>query len=255
MSWVTRTTYLPPKRSFFKDAERLYGRPTVEDMKKYSRLQEKATKAKNRQIFLLKCRQHELQPVFLSFNVKHIKFDSGYLDGEFKKMLTYFKRKTLNLLIKETYTNLRQIDNNIRQIDHILTNRLDTTYYETFKKHESLKTKKLFNNIKKKNIDKINKLRCTPKNTKQNHISEKWIENQTNIQLPENVKEMLSLGYNYALPITTEKDLPIDDIVASIELAIENLPTTTANDIRHKVTKTIQKQNKPNKANFKQTFQ
>ncbi|XP_045474936.1 uncharacterized protein LOC123680863 [Harmonia axyridis] len=65
-----------------------------------------------------------------------------------------------------------------------------------------------------------------------------WVTNLTNTTIPKTVMEVLSLGPNYSKEYKT-KDIPITDIVASLETAIMNLEPETQKKIRTDITNTI----------------
>lgn len=49
----------------------------------------------------------------------------------------------------------------------------------------------------------------------------------------------MSLGPKFALPLNSYNDIPIHNIITSVESAIREQPTSTANEIRTKITSTV----------------
>lgn len=78
------------------------------------------------------------------------------------------------------------------------------------------------------------------------HVFNKWLVNLTNINVPENEKQILSLGQNFNPPMLK---IPYEHIIASIESSIYNCQDSERNEIRNKTVNIIT--NFKNKGNIK----
>lgn len=211
-----------------------YSETTVKMMKETTKFNMKLANQKNRRIFLLRCKTEDLTPTFLRFKTKHIQFYSTNLQNKFSNLIMKFTHGTLNLLIGEVSKNINQlkkdITKNYNKLEHILPNNI----YLTFFNYEQHKTENFFKKIKDKHINKIKKLESQRnKNTVDSiNIEKEWLENLTDVNVPEHVVEILSLGSNFAMPLENNKEIPIPDILASVEISINKLPTQEKDEIR-----------------------
>lgn len=122
------------------------------------------------------------------------------------------------------------------------------------------KTEHSFNIIKKKQCKKFEKLKSKVTN-KENPIktSNEWFENMSNLNIPQHIQDVLSLGPKFSIEYKNKKDIPTNDIIANIEAGINSLNEPQKNEIRSKLCNVItnfknssqRKSNKPDK-NFMQ---
>lgn len=199
-----------------------YGCQTLDLLKQYSKSLDNLTRQKNRRIFLLRSKHMDLEPKFLNFNMKHVTFNCKYLGEEFKTLEHKFKLNALNLLISDTCKNINTLTRQISHISYNIKQILPHNLFNQFAHLENQKQERLFTKIRHKNIRKIDLL-----NNKQhkNHnsmpqVNDKYIENISNTQIPEFAAHILSLGPKFALPLKTDDNIPIYDLIASVEVAI-----------------------------------
>ncbi|CAG9831547.1 unnamed protein product [Diabrotica balteata] len=91
----------------------------------------------------------------------------------------------------------------------------------------------IFNKTKNRNTKKINKITSKINDT-ENKLERSWVENLTTVEIPNDVQEILSLGDNFAVPIHNKNEIPVSDIICSIENSISNLNETSQHQIRTK---------------------
>lgn len=227
---------------FFTTIGDLYGDHTVQLLKHFSRLNIELAKQKNRRIFLLRCRHSELTPTFLNFKTEHLNFKCKYLGGEFERSLQRFKSHTINLTISDTCKNIRNVERKLTVLKNNIQNSISHNLFAYFMDSQGFKYERIFNDIKHKNIRKVNNLvqktfhNSTSDNSRDGN---NFVDNISNTQLPNYVTEILSLGPKFSLPLQNDVNIPIHNIIASVEDAIREQPLEVANDIRTKVTTTI----------------
>lgn len=223
------------------------------------KLEHKLATLKNRKIFLLKCRQFSLIPHFLQFKTKHLQFDDENLARIFKITTSKFQNKILGLLISDCVKS----ENGMKKIaNHLLTqvNKSDNN----FSTLELLKTERtkieakfiLTRTKQKKKIQMLinRKQEEVKTNLQYDEQSSNWLINLSKQTIPKEVQEVLKLGPKFALQFNNKKeDLPVTDILASIEQVMENKDEEIKTDIRIKVCNTIK--NFCNKPQHKSTTQ
>lgn len=234
--------------SFFNFIQETYSKETAELMKSYSKLGYKKTNTKNRQIFLLKCREYGVIPNFLNFKQNHIEFECKYLTDQFQKNTLTYKRKLLNLLITQTHKNLDVLNSSMNELSNNIKSNIPQEQYTPFFSFELQKQENNFNKIKQKNIKKLEKL--TQKSAHKNaNVCPNWLENMTDIEIPNDVADILSLGPKFSMPLEKITEKHIDDIIASVESGIKHLTNDKADSIRHKITHAILRQKNHNNSN------
>ena len=112
----------------------------------------------------------------------------------------------------------------------LLQSLLPRNILDKFINKEALRSDKIFENIKLKNIKKFNRF----KNKDITRNTSNWIENLTEVTIPDCVTEILSLGPNFAVPLKSADDIPVPDIISNIEAGIINLNSNAKDDIRSK---------------------
>jgi hypothetical protein len=80
--------------------------------------------------------------------------------------------------------------------------------------------------------------------------TEKWLVNLTNVQIPREVQNILKLGGKYSASVSNKK-IPMEDLISSIESTIYRFEDPTKMEIRNKVAIILTNfKNSPNKLNF-----
>ncbi|XP_060518421.1 uncharacterized protein LOC132697147 [Cylas formicarius] len=234
---------------FYQTIRANYGQEAVNLMKRYANLSQKIAKQKNRRIFLLRCKHDKLTPVFLNINLKHVKFVCANNLRTFKdKVMNKFVSSTLKLLITDTASALRFLEREKNIVYNHLVGRIPQIYLNDFLKIVFGKTEDGFNKIKQNNCKKIHSLKQYQNNMDTIVQNKNWVENLTNIYIPRNVLEIFSLGPDFAVPISQPKEIPIPNIISSIESALRNCSTDARNDYRSKCCNIIR--NYKNKQNW-----
>ena len=112
--------------------------------------------------------------------------------------------------------------------------------YLNFINSQNHKYQLLFHKIKQKNIQKINNItkKTVPKNQQITNTNN-YIENISDTQIPDYAMQILSLGPKFSLPLRDSNDIPIHNLISSVEATIREQPEEIANDIRTKITSTV----------------
>ncbi|KAK9882890.1 hypothetical protein WA026_023644 [Henosepilachna vigintioctopunctata] len=178
--------------------ESKYGQNDVAEMKRYSNDNRKLANQRNRRIYLIKCRCHNIVPKFLVKNMSNISFDSLNLRRNFKNILTSFYQKTVNISIADTIYEIKNLEKGLKIAGEIIMEFVPTDLWHIYSDKEKIRYEKLFTEIKSRNIEKFNtKFQIQQSNQNSNNTNE-WIENLSNTEVPEYANEMLKVGPKFA---------------------------------------------------------
>lgn len=225
-------------KRFYREQTKNYDNSIIEHMHNIEKNYINKAKLKNRNIFLLKCRSKQLIPKFLNLKVKHIQFNNEKYKKSYETKFKRFIEQTISILISDNFSNLKRIDNDIIRLRNILKYNISDTNLKDFTKLVTAKYENNFNKIKIKNIKKIKNLETQQTKLMQPEYNNEWITNLTDITIPKDVNYVLSLGPKFALP-TTNKNIPIPDIITGVETAITMKNEEIKDEIRNKICNTI----------------
>lgn len=237
--------------TFYENIQNSFGQEAVLILKQISKIQTKTAKLHNRKIFLLRCRKHGVLPKFLNFNFQHINFKKQHNTTKFSKLLKKFQTQTLSIIISDCISNITINDKIQMSLINQASNLLPENLLENFLEAESNNREKTFQKNKTKLIKKFENLTNTSLNTNNNFSflfeHEEWIENRTNIIIPDTVNSILSLGPKFsALQKQKQDKTYIEDIIVNLETTIETKNNNEKALIRNKVCNAIKKYQKTN---------
>lgn len=224
---------------FYEDITLNYGPETTKELKSWSTNNQKLASALNRRIFLLECKRQGLTPNHITNNVKSImglfEYDNLRLNKKIRDFNDKTKIKILNLELCQVNHKINKLESANIDIKKKLHHLPEFTLRQ-YQHRLRLSFNRKFHTIKELNIRKINNLKANSIPTiKTQH---KWIKNLTNKEIPDTVKNLLSLGSKFSIP-TTKKDVNIDRIIADTEYILEAIPDERKDIQRAKVTNTL----------------
>lgn len=212
----------------------------------------KLANIENKIKFFNRCIAYEMFPKFISntVNCRSVNFSNSndILRNRFDSHSTKYKQKILKLHQKDAYRERTLIERDIKTNLDRLERNID--------EHQVLRLNKIFKSTYDKSfiearISYNNKFNKLENNQVQRYYdllkdSEQFIENLSDIQIPENVKRGLILGPKFAFALKEQKN--IISLVADVEAIIDRLKDTrTKNIIRNKILTVIQNQINKNK--------
>lgn len=221
------------KMTSYSNLRNNYGQETVTLLKKLTKTKEKLVKQINRRNFLLRCRTSDLLPNFLKFNTFHIQMKSEKCIAPYNNKYNTFLKSILNLLITDTIIEIK----NLQKLEHSLTEKLSNILskplMETVLETRIRNCEKLFIHEKSKLQQKFQKLELKEKETSERKKPDvqNWLINDTNVNIPEDVQEILCLGKKFATS-WKKSELPVDDVIASIETGLDKKSEGEKNEIR-----------------------
>ncbi|KAL3268993.1 hypothetical protein HHI36_008078 [Cryptolaemus montrouzieri] len=180
--------------------------PTSPLFRKYENLQQKIAKERNKRNYLLRCKKFNIVPKFL--NVK----------PKFPPIFLLFYMLCLNLCIRNTYSQIHNLDNQIASTKRQINSQFPKHISEAVFSEQTKIYNESFTKVKSNNRKKIEFLfeKDAQKETK---ITTEWITNLTQIKIPFSVKQISGLGNKFT---EIRKTTNYNDIIASIEAAIFN---------------------------------
>ena len=228
---------------FYPKIQETYGFEGASLLKKWSLLQLNYAKIFNQRIFLLRCRKLEVLPKHLQVLRSHsITFNSSSIENRFSNLQFAFQRSILNLEIRDTCVQIKELENFIFFLTNRITSIFPTRVFNRFFQFESSKISLHFEENKfkcKKKLDSlINSLKCNKNTVSNSKLSQKWFRNLTGVQIPENVAKAASLGKKFGVTIQ-KREIPTYNIIADIESNINKINRKSHDILRLKITNVV----------------
>ncbi len=216
--------------TFFNWISNTYGNEACKTLKDIAHLNEKLAIVKNRRIFLLKCRQHDIIPKCLQTTWNHIEVKHN------KEKMSRWKLKIenelLNMMISETNQELNDITNRMKFLRTKASRYIPVHVMDNFDSSQASKYEKTFNESKNRQTRKFDNLLSDKLETIKRMTKPQWISNISNTTIPDYVTTVLGLGPKFGLPYEHKK-MPIIKTLSGIESYLYNNPS--ADEIRAKV--------------------
>lgn len=227
---------------FYQDIEQQFGRVTVSNMKKWATTNIKLAKKTNRRIFLLRCRKAHILPAHIKNGSKNL---LGLLDdatGRTRHEINEFNlrlgTKILNFEIKITINVIVNLQNSIKQIKDLLGSLIPVYIVNEFSKRLTITYNKVFKQVQKVNINKFNKLNASKVERKLFLNNDKWFINFSNVLIPDNIKNFLSLGHKFSIHLAP-KSSNLFKLLAEVENLLEAFPAYARDQYRARITNII----------------
>lgn len=201
-------------------------------LKLHEKLQKRLAAEKNRINFLVRCKSLQLTPNFLKIKPKPYIVRNEKLKSKYFNLLSTFYLQCLNLCISDAHSQRKTIESKIIKNETKLRDEINNNDLNVFMQQLNKKTESLFNKIKTRQTNKVNKLMNIKIKSEPLVINENWLTNLTKIKIPSAVKYILSLGPKFSLPINY---FPVDKIIASVEQCLINTDNENKIEIRNKV--------------------
>lgn len=240
---------------FFNEVKNQFGQNAATLLKSISNFKRRYNSQKNKATFLVKCRQHQVLPKFLHFKMGHIKFANISNTHKWEKNYKKFLIQTLSLLITDCIQNQKQTLKDIQTFIELAKTIFPAGTVEKYIATIERRSQLMFEKEKKRQITKLqtlinNELKGSHSETL--NKNKQWLNNLTTINIPDNVKNILALGPKFAFHYNN-KQIPINDIIANIEIMIENKSEEAKFDIRTKICNSIKNHmNNPHRLTFNQ---
>lgn len=210
--------------------------------RQYRKQCEKLAKQKARLVFLLKCRRHNIFPRFILDQANHLFRKYKEAPIKVRNQLKTAKENLMKTMLNVEITMCH------RDID-TLHKRLETLSEGVTKETLSLSNDSYEIELRRSNervYKKFVKLTNTQDHLKNIKFDDSFIKNLTDLDIPEEMKLVLSLGPKFS--ISPEED-PIIDLASDIELAIKReVPQDAQRAARGEALYSLAKFSKQNKS-------
>ncbi|GAB0098762.1 hypothetical protein DMENIID0001_145580 [Sergentomyia squamirostris] len=223
--------------SYYKEIETNYGSTTSESFKRIAKLNKKKARFTSRKEYLCDCRSKGVVPIHIYNSFKGVRdlftTESTRLRSIDRRLLQFHKQ-TLNTEINLTHLTLRWIDRETKKLLETVDT-IDPEIVDSFMK----KQKQFF---KKELAECRINLRKKMEDLQQWNVGFNsdggWLVNLTDIRIPPQVMEILSLGPKMGIPYERKKDIPLPTIIAEIEavLGFSTLSEERKNSMRSQIT-------------------
>lgn len=210
---------------FFTSIIQAHGQEVVNQMKQQMKITRKLSSLYNRRIFLLRCRTDRLFPNFIINSIKclnNIISNSHNINiQQVTNLEIKLKTKILNLEISHIQQNIGKFQQMNENLKINIKSLLPTNVYNNFQNRLNKSYVKLFNKTKDSCVKKYKKLQDNENIIK---YQAEWIKNLTDLNIPQEVLAILSLGPKFSIkPHNTQ--INIFNYLAEIE----NIMTITKN--------------------------
>lgn len=239
----------PAQGNFFQHINETYGPTTTRLLKNWTNIVEQLASATARRIFLLKCRSYDVYPSNIVNSNKRLLSTTFYSDYG-RDMLKHYDsvmcNRLLKLEIKDINYHITFLTNQRKSLKIQLDNSaLNETILKKFLDFTNAKKNNIHRKILKNLEKKFQSIVARNNANKPNSIDKtKWIKNLTNVPLPQDVSEIVSLGRKHALPTDIGKKeiiTTIKNLEEKLEFAERSkiIDKNTSDEIRISVTQCL----------------
>lgn len=225
---------------FYQMIRTSYGIEALTVLKEWAKTNIRLARLRNRRVFLLNCKKFDTSPNHIKDHVKGLfnimDTSNSNTIGEVDRFNSRLGHKILSLEIKITVKLIIKSEKILNQLKTRAFSLIPHYMVREFEFHITHDYNRVFNKIKQCNIRKLNNMKI---NLLRNVCGRpQWIHNRTNVNIPEEVNTILSLGPKFSIPPTV-KDIPMKRLLANVESIIELGEEDSKNIMRAKVTNII----------------
>lgn len=225
---------------FYQTISTNYGRQMELDLKLWAKTNGQLASWRNRRIFLIKCRQHNIFPRHLddsaTRSTRHMDIPNGEEARRIDNFKIRLKHKLINLEISMAFRVVRERERVLADLESVINETLEHDIWVEFRRRQNIAYNRVFHKIKSDNINKLNRL--IQHNRPKLFTKPNWIKNLTDVEVPEDVQQLLSLGPKFCLP-TSSRDVPIVHLLSEVENIICDQEPQKKNLLAAKVTNIV----------------
>lgn len=229
---------------FYHDIKLKYGVDTTKLMKQWASLNDRMARFTNRRTFLLRCRTSGIIPRHIHDGLKNIQTllyagNNTNLTKKVDNLTMKVYKQVLSMEIKITCANIKQMVLKIKEIRFKL---LRTVLPEIVNEYEARLNHSFdnyLNKIKNRNIRKFHQLSQMKSRDGLFIDNSKWFKNLSDVNIPQDISDLLSLGPKFAVPCEEKSRLRLDRFLADVENIIEELPDNSKDLTRASTTNVI----------------
>lgn len=230
---------------FFHEIETTYGRAAASKLKLYSRTLSKLAQARNRKIFLLRCRGQSITPRHVSDRTRHLGQSFEFHDPRTGQQAQHFynrlDNRVLNFEITLAIKNLHHLEQRHNSLSIEIAQLFPYDIDSEFKRRSHIKYEKEFTRARQALQIKFSRLH--EEQVEKIKVKPSWFKNLSDTVFPPDVLEFLSLGPKFSLP-PSKKEVSIPNILAEIESInfgdLEQLKLLTVTKVTNILTNFVQ---------------
>lgn len=212
--------------NFYANLEHTYGLGTRNLFKSLANCYGKKSSLTARKVFLCQCRRYGIFPTHITNALSSVNglFSKNLMHTVyFDKVLLKFKRMTLNAEIKLVHCDLNTLKKEMNSII-VEIKSSNCVLLNQFLENQEKFFQKRISDLSNKHNKKFAAIHTTASG--RIPFDDKWIVNLTDVQVPEDVSHLLSLGQKFALPYKTKKDIPMARLLAEVEVIVRTMNCT-----------------------------
>lgn len=229
---------------YFLEIENIYGTSTVRMMKSWADMNRRLAVKLNRRIFLLRCRQSGVKPKHINDSVKRLEYtlrNGGYVSST--RSIDGFVRgtceKMLSIEIKMTCRDIMKYEKDIGLVRSILVRSMTYEVFTDYSRTINKSFNTLFKKTKIANTKKFEKLCRTQVGDCALFLdNSKWFKNLSDVNIPGDVSDFLSLGPDFSVGYINKKSL-IKNLLMDVENILNDVPQEQRDITRAQTTNII----------------
>lgn len=203
---------------FFVRVSNNYGYRVRCEMRTLFRLHQSLATLVNKRIFLLNCKNNEVLPKSLNYNFGY--FGRKFHKTDFDRVRASFLKSLLILAISDVFRELQFVRRRISFLQANIKRVVGRFVFSNFMNEISNVYSSKFDQVKQNQKNKLDILIRQKYGSflkELNRNVDKWIVNLTDIDIPDNVKYILSLGPKFNVNSET---IAYDEMIACVESRI-----------------------------------
>ncbi|XP_067648129.1 extracellular matrix-binding protein EbhA-like [Eurosta solidaginis] len=243
-------------KNYYLHMKYKYGEATCITLKHLSKQKQKLANLKCQLKFLLECKRYSITPTHLNNAIKNITINttSNQVKKQLEKTKKLFLNKVLNIEITQTNIDIKISNNNIHHAENRLKRQLNNTDFSNFIEKQNFLSQRITKEREETHKSKLNRLKYQQICAIGIHINNDFFVNKTNIEFPDEVRWLLSLGRKFSIPTTKTNFTPIN-IIAEMEQVIQNIKDDKAKDVaRNKLSNRVLQFKRNARHNEKEKF-
>lgn len=227
---------------FYQEITNTYGFNTTRSLKQWANINIKLANKVNRRIFLLQCKKFKIVPLHIIQNSKHVLGLLTTPNTRIRKDLTNFNSRLgyriLDFEIRITVNDINYLNHSLDVVINSVFNILPQNIFVTFLQRMERAFQRKFTQVRSLNLQKFNRLKQSQIKDKLFKDNKKWLKNLTNIMIPPDIENFLSLGPKFSIQVNSKK-LHVGGLLADVESILEDHPRNVRDLYRARVTNVI----------------
>lgn len=228
---------------FYQDIRNSFGFETMKKMKQWSSSNIKLANQLNRKHFLLRCRRNRIAPFHIEDSITKTRTllttTHWRISQEINNFTDRLGNKIINIEIKICYNTIKKLKDFINNLQSCIESILPPHIFNDFSNRLQISFNRRFNKVKSANIAKYNNLFNNDNIADKLFVdNSKWYLNISNVDIPKDIADFLSLGPKFGVPVVGNQ-INVKRFLADVESVVESVPEDDRNLLRARVANNV----------------